>query len=102
MYVCINIGIGGMGGNSLNPIQASENIVILETNDCTSSVVQNEFQILVGASSLPLSRNSINTKEGLRCKCYVSSLCCMEGVPDCPTESKSGTPALLAAAQPSP
>ena len=28
----------GKGGNSLNPIQASENIVILETNDCTSSV----------------------------------------------------------------
>ena len=29
----------GKGGNSLNPIQASENIMILETNDCTSSVV---------------------------------------------------------------
>ena len=28
----------GKGGNSLNPIQASENIMILETNDCTSSV----------------------------------------------------------------
>ena len=28
----------GEGGNSLNPIQASENIMILETNDCTSSV----------------------------------------------------------------
>ena len=37
-HVCINIGIGGRGGNSLNPIQASENILILETNDCTSSV----------------------------------------------------------------
>ena len=30
--------LGGKGGNSLNPIQASENIVILETNDRTSSV----------------------------------------------------------------
>ena len=28
----------GREGNSLNPIQASENILILETNDCTSSV----------------------------------------------------------------
>ena len=30
----------GKGGNSLNPIQASENIMILETNDCTSSVFE--------------------------------------------------------------
>ena len=36
-YICVNIGIGGRG-SSLNPIQASENIVILETNVCTSSV----------------------------------------------------------------
>ena len=28
----------GKGGNSLNPIQASENIMLLETDDCTSSV----------------------------------------------------------------
>ena len=28
----------GAEGSSLNPIQASENIVILETNVCTSSV----------------------------------------------------------------
>ena len=28
----------GAGGSSLNPIQASENIVMLETNVCTSSV----------------------------------------------------------------
>ena len=28
----------GKGGNSSNPIQASENIMILETNGCTSSV----------------------------------------------------------------
>ena len=32
------VSTGGRGGNSLNPIQASENIMILETNDCTSSV----------------------------------------------------------------
>ena len=34
---CVNIGIG-VEGSSLNPIQASESIVILETNVCTSSV----------------------------------------------------------------
>ena len=38
VYVCINIGYWGKGGNSLNPIQASENFMILETNDCISSV----------------------------------------------------------------
>ena len=36
-YICVNSGVRGRGG-SLNPIQASENIVMLETNVCTSSV----------------------------------------------------------------
>ena len=34
----------GAEGSSLNPIQASENIVILETNVCTSSVVKIEWR----------------------------------------------------------
>ena len=38
VYVCINIGLGGRGGSSLNLIQALESIVILETHECTSSV----------------------------------------------------------------
>ena len=36
-YICVNSGVRGRGG-SLNPIQASESIVMLETNVCTSSV----------------------------------------------------------------
>ena len=36
-YICVNIGVRGRE-SSLNPIQASENIVILETHMCTSSV----------------------------------------------------------------
>ena len=36
--LCINIGLGGRGGSSLNLIQALESIVILETHECTSSV----------------------------------------------------------------
>ena len=37
VYICVNIGIGEEG-SSLNPLQASESIVILETNVSTSSV----------------------------------------------------------------
>ena len=37
-FMFVSTLVLGEGGNSLNPIQASENIMILETNDCTSSV----------------------------------------------------------------
>ena len=37
-FMFVSTLVLGKGGNSLNPIQASENIMILETNDCTSSV----------------------------------------------------------------
>ena len=37
-FMSVSTLVLGEGGNSLNPIQASESIMILETNDCTSSV----------------------------------------------------------------
>ena len=38
-FMFVSTLVLGEGGNSLNPIQASENIMLLETNDCTSSVL---------------------------------------------------------------
>ena len=38
-FMFVSTLVLGEGGSLLNPIQASESIVILETNECTSSVV---------------------------------------------------------------
>ena len=59
-YISVSTVALGAGGSSLNPIQASENVVMLETNVCTSSVFT-RFSHFFPSNAFKASARSSNT-----------------------------------------